>query len=695
MPEAALKRQQQADLLDQPPPGWISAIYAASLCAVDARTVRRWVAAGRVDGRLVRDRTGVAYYVDPLTHPLLAAHPQLAAELGDALPGGSGRALAALPAQRRAKVAVRLAAIRSWLRFRDRLDGGEKVQQAFARWTAGYARDNDRAKSISWTTMWRWETTLREEGMAALAPVPGGPGGSEPGPQAWAFFQTLYLTTNKRTIRDCWRQTRAQAARKRWPWPSYAVIARKVGRDIPHATKVLHREGRKAHEDQCVPFVQRDYEGLAPNDWWVVDHHQLDIAAIGPNGRPVFPWITLWQDVKSRRPMGVMLHFGPKLDVVLASLRRALLIYGVPANLLFDNGKEFRARQFTGGRRKKIRYETDPTRVRAALHALPVEVHFAQPFNAKSKPNERTFLTIRRQFSKQWHGYRGNNPQNRPEGVDQVIADYRDNGLIPKAADLEAALVDWLENVYCKNVHRGQGMNGRSPEQVYEGELRQVTRVSDDELILLMMRTTEPRLVRRNGIHLFGRWFNAPELFAYKGRKVYARFDPAQVGILYIHDLDDSLVCVAHRKDMLAWGASHADLRNAHRLKSQHRRAAAAYAETSELVTGDPLQNIALQRQAAEQDAAQRPAPPEPPAGEQRSLKLFRSVLADTAEQLGRLPVAVGGEGDTGRRVSASDFFGRSRTMNDVPDVAAPAPEGPAGQATDEEDEIFDDLDVS
>ena len=204
--------------------------------------------------------------------------------------------------------------------------------------------------------------------------------------------------------------------------------------------------------------------------------------------------------------------------------------------------------------------------------------------------------------------------------------------------------------------------------------------------VLLMMRTTRPLTVDRNGVKLWGRHFSAPELMHRQREKLYARYDPKLIGQIYLFDLQDRLVCVAKRLDLLAWGATHEDVRDRIKAKHQFRKFAKSYIETSELLTGDPLENIALQRQRAAAERTAGPIDPIDPDGGKQSpkIKLFRSALADTQAQLQRSAIAAGLE-----RSAGGDP--RNNGLHDLPDVA----EAPSLTVTNANaDDVFDTLDV-
>ena len=225
-------------------------------------------------------------------------------------------------------------------------------------------------------------------------------------------------------------------------------------------------------------------------------------------------------------------------------------------------------------------------------------------------------------------------------------------------------------------------MNDRTPDECYRDELTQVVRCSDDDLMLLMMRTSDPRTVGRNGIQLFGRHYHSPELFGLLGKKVYARFDPEQLGRLHVFDLDDRYVCTCERKDLMKWGASREDLQAAMRAKAHHRKIAASYRESCEIVTGDPLENIARQRKAAAAERADRGGETPPPDGGMPQVMPFHTVFADAARSIAERRVAAGGEGG---HAAARAIVAQMRQQ------AVPAAE----PAAETEDDIFDYVDLT
>jgi hypothetical protein len=645
--------------LERVPEGWIAVSQAATLLHVTETTVYRRIQAGALRGAQCRMQSGAEQlFIDPFSSGELSALYAVGNLAAEAADGDDARSVAGLSDRKRRTLARRLQWLRAWGDFRDQADGCA-VLSLYKVWAQAHYAQFGLPRPPDWATVNRWRNKA-SAGVAALADGRRGPSPAEPSAEAWAFFASLYLTENRRTARDCWNQTRAVSGTQRWDWCSYERCLRKIEADLPHAARVLGREGETAHNDHCLPSVERDYDGIRPNDWWVCDHRELDLFCMNPaTGRPERPFVTEWMDCKSRRIVGHSMHFCPDTDVLLATLRDAILEHGCPLHVLMDNGKDFKSNTFAGGCRR-VRLTVDISRAVAALSHLPTRVHFAQKYHGQSKPIERFFGTVSSQWDRQWSLYRGNSTDNRPEGAQKALAEAAADNKVPTLEETDAALIDWERNIYGQREHRGHGMRGRSPNQVWEQERGEVVRIDKRELILLMMRSTEAKAVHANGVSMWGRWFMAPELWGYqgKGRCVRVRFDPKDIATLYVYDLKDALICEARRSDLMAWGAAHEDVKRHQKVRAQHKRFAASYRQTSDLLTGDAVQNIALQRRAVELANKARPAPTPPGGGEPVHLRYFRTAFAEAAEAVAAR--ATGTDGATPRRTvgqEADAFF--------------------------------------
>lgn len=145
-----------------------------------------------------------------------------------------------------------------------------------------------------------------------------------PGDDVDPFFtilRDLYFSTRRPSLRQCWSDAREIAAEQGVGQRSYDQSKRYI-RSLPKAAVLMHREGDKAYGDKAEPFIERDFGQLASNELWCADHHQFDVW-VSAGGKLVRPWLTAWQDLRSRMIVGwkIFAH-DPNQDVILEAAGR-------------------------------------------------------------------------------------------------------------------------------------------------------------------------------------------------------------------------------------------------------------------------------------------------------------------------------------------------------------------------------------
>jgi transposase InsO family protein len=242
---------------------------------------------------------------------------------------------------------------------------------------------------------------------------PANSNGARCTPDAWAFFRTLYLDPRRPTIRLCSELTQVEANKEGWAWPPYRTICQRVNKELPAFIRDFHRLGERRWLRQHAPRIERDLSAVRPNECWIGDHAELDFLVRGEGGAIIRPWLTAWEDQRSRRIVGWAITSGPDNDTILAAFRDAVCELGAPMQVIIDNGKDYRSRGFSGGRRRKARL--DEERIKSVLGRLGVQPHFCTPFEPQSKAIESFFRTVHDRFDKLFPTYCGNRPENRPE----------------------------------------------------------------------------------------------------------------------------------------------------------------------------------------------------------------------------------------------------------------------------------------
>lgn len=341
------------------------------------------------------------------------------------------------------------------------------------------------------------------------------------------YFKSLYLVEGSQSLLSCWELTLGYAIKNfgcsRDSFPSHTSFKRKLDKMIPKQSVYLARKGQSAWNRKYGCYIDRDYSNIISGKVWVSDHAQIDVACLGSDGNVVFPWVTAWRDYKSGKWLGWLLACGsPNSDRIFQAFYYAAEAFGLPEDVIIDNGKDYRCKDFAGGR-QVIKIDTNKSRTTSMLDELNVQVHFALPYNAQTKPIERDFLKIKELISKHSVGYRGGNVVERPEKLAKEIK----AGKIIPFEKFKTIFDDFVINILNKKPSRGKNLQGLSPDELFDMEFEGKITTSRDALKLFCMRTSKNFTIGRNGIKdsEFGITYWADWMMSKTGLKVYLRRD--------------------------------------------------------------------------------------------------------------------------------------------------------------------------
>lgn len=341
------------------------------------------------------------------------------------------------------------------------------------------------------------------------------------------YFKTLYLVEGAPSLRTCWDLTLGYAIREfnadRETFPSFMAFKRRLDKEIPKQGIYLARYSQSAWNRKYGGYIDRDYSNITCNEVWVSDHAQIDVACFDSDGKVVFPWVTVWRDYKSGKWLGWILQTkNPNSDFIFQSFYHSAQKFGLPKDVIIDNGKDYRSKDFAGGR-SNFKVDISKGQTSAMLKELNVKVHFALPYNAQTKPVERDFLKIKELLSKHCIGYRGGNVVERPEKLANEIK----AGKIMQFEDFKKIFNDFILNVLNKKPSNGKNLNGSSPDKLFYKEYAEKITPSRDALKLFCMRTSRNFTIGRNGIQdrQLGITYWADWMIARTGLKVYLRRD--------------------------------------------------------------------------------------------------------------------------------------------------------------------------
>ena len=167
-------------------------------------------------------------------------------------------------------------------------------------------------------------------------------------------FKSMYLSENKPSSQSCWYYTKIIAEGRGDDVSTFSVaktFLRRLRREIPASSIYLAKYGDAKWNSKYGQYVERDYSNLEVGAMWVSDHSQLDVACTY-EGKIVFPWVTVWRDMKTSKWLGWNVHVEqPNSDHIFKTFHTAAEQFGIPEAIYMDNGKDYRSKDLAGGKK--------------------------------------------------------------------------------------------------------------------------------------------------------------------------------------------------------------------------------------------------------------------------------------------------------------------------------------------------------
>ncbi len=444
---------------------------AAQLAGLSVRSLCRHCAAGKYPGAT----KGNGGWVIPLTSLPQAAQVRY---WEDQRPTQASAPLAGLPAVASAPEAIdadamflayRQAPKKSKTRADNLCAAVSEFEELRA---AGKTKSNAAAHikatyNISPVTLWRARDAVagqpRELWAALLLPCyKGRTKEADLTGDAWDWIKSHYLSTSEPPAKVVIKEAKKEGKARGWVFPSDKTILRKLNA-LPGTQTILGRKGKEAF-DATFPAAERDFTAYGLHDKWVSDGRRVDVFCRWPDGTVSRPFIVAWVDMRTRLVLGARGGVNPSQSLTLASFHSALVRVNIkPQRALLDNGREYAGKQVTGGQKTRYRFkikEDDPV---GALTRMGVVVDWARPYRGQEKPIESFWKHIANHLDKlpKFQGaYCGKDTVSKPEDFDR-------NKAIPIEV-YAAKLAEVLEEFNREHAHRGQGMDGKAPAQLYE-----------------------------------------------------------------------------------------------------------------------------------------------------------------------------------------------------------------------------------
>ena len=306
----------------------------------------------------------------------------------------------------------------------------------------------------------------------------------------WAdIYEQEYLTQRQPSSYSCWKNVVGALSRKDPEFnlntfPSHTSFYRKLQSKYSESVIFYMRNGLAKWKAKYGYSISRNYDDILCGEVWVSDHVQSDVAVSTPDGRSHFMWITVWIDVKSQKWLGWDVHLeAPNSSHIFKSFYIAAKKYGIPSDVIIDNGKDYRCKSLSGGRVvngwHKITVNEMESISLFADPGLNISVHFAWPYNPESKICERTFGRVNSGFSRHCIGYRGPNITQRPDSLKNEIK----KGDIWSHTDFLNAFDRYIIEVYNRDTIQGKALQGRCPDELFGIEWPQALKLGRAHLV--------------------------------------------------------------------------------------------------------------------------------------------------------------------------------------------------------------------
>jgi len=419
----------------------------------------------------------------------------------------------------------------------------------------------EQIKVVSYVTLWRWKRTIETQGAGKLC-------------GEYAKRNTQNLIDKQPDIADFIRGMLTEFPHAKAASVIPAIETRYSNRpdiNLPSQRTVERwiNNYKKQHAQLFTAISNPDkwknqfmvaYGSLseditALNQVWELDSTPADLMLT--DGRHNILGVI---DVYTRRPK-LLVSKTSKAVSVATLLRSALLDWGVPQTAKTDNGADYKSQHIT-----------------RVLMDLGINQELCPPFQPWHKPHiERFFRAFSHSIFELLPGYIGHDVAQR-KGIEarKAFSDrlFKKDAIIDvkmSSEQLQQFCDDWIDDIYMHRIHRGISS---TPLQMVVNWRHPIQRITNERALDILLATAPNdngfRVVGKKGIRLDHYHYIAVELEAYTGHKVHVRFDPHDMGRVYVFGGDNlDFVCVAEAPELT--GISRKDVAEAAKRRQRER----------------------------------------------------------------------------------------------------------------------------
>lgn len=304
---------------------------------------------------------------------------------------------------------------------------------------------------------------------------------------------------------------------------------------------------------RMVAFGNKAFAVSRINQLWEFDSTPADVML--KDGRYSIVGVI---DVFTRRVKCILRPTSNAAAIALL-IRETILDWGKPEGVRTDNGSDY-----TG------------SHISSVWDALGIDIQITNPYSGWEKPFiERFFRTFSHGIAELCQGYIGHNVADRQKinarlTFEQRLLERRKKGedkialnVDLTAEQFEAFINQWVNDSYHHAKHRTLGC---SPFEQFVHHAQQIQRL-DDERVLDVLLAPVPSnkgfrtVTKDKGISVGAGGYVHPELGAYIGERVYCRWNPKDIGKIYVfHALHHHFICEAVNPEVAGNGIELQDI---------------------------------------------------------------------------------------------------------------------------------------
>ncbi|MCB5226144.1 Mu transposase C-terminal domain-containing protein [Alishewanella sp. 16-MA] len=321
---------------------------------------------------------------------------------------------------------------------------------------------------------------------------------------------------------------------------------------------------------RMVAFGNKAFSVIRINQLWEFDSTPADVML--KDGRYSIVGVI---DVFTRRVKCVL---RPTSNAAAISLliRETILDWGLPEVARTDNGSDYTS-----------------AHISSVWDALGIEHDVTNPYSGWEKPFiERFFRTFSHGIAELCQGYIGHSVADRQKinarlTFEQRLLERRKKGedkialnVDLTAEQFEAFINQWVNDHYH---HAKHGTLGCSPFEQFVNHQQQIRRLDDQHVLDILLAPVPGNkgfrtVTKSDGISVEGGNYVHAELGAYIGERVYCRWNPKDIGKIYVfHAIKHHFICEAVNPEISGNGLELQEIalqaRNIQRQQQRERRA--------------------------------------------------------------------------------------------------------------------------